>query len=212
MKLFISIYALFIFCTVWSQDAADTTPLNFGFEPSPLVDYASFMELAKELEPYRSERLISWEEFQQKSLEPNTLILDTRSKGMYDRKHLKGAIHLNFSDFDALSLAELMNQYEGRNTQILIYCNNNFKDIGNSFQQNNTEVINIDPSFMFKYYNPVTEPLVLKLEENTSTSLALNIPTFLNLYGYGYRNVYELGELLDVKDPRLVFEGSEVAD
>lgn len=28
--------------------------------------------------------------------------------------------------------------------------------------------------------------------------LALNIQTFINLYGYGYRNVYELGEAVDM--------------
>ena len=31
--------------------------------------------------------------------------------------------------------------------------------------------------------------------------LALNIPTFINLYGYGYRNIYELGEIVDLYDP-----------
>ncbi|MEM6625863.1 MAG: rhodanese-like domain-containing protein [Pseudomonadota bacterium] len=30
--------------------------------------------------------------------------------------------------------------------------------------------------------------------------LALNIPTFVNLYGYGYANVYELGELIEIED------------
>lgn len=34
--------------------------------------------------------------------------------------------------------------------------------------------------------------------------------TYINLYGYGYRNVYELDELVNVKDPRIVFEGSVV--
>ena len=38
--------------------------------------------------------------------------------------------------------------------------------------------------------------------------MALNIPTYVNLYGYGYRNVFELDELLEVKDPRVVFEGT----
>jgi phage shock protein E len=28
--------------------------------------------------------------------------------------------------------------------------------------------------------------------------LALNIQTFINLYGYGYKNVYELGEAVDM--------------
>lgn len=39
------------------------------------------------------------------------------------------------------------------------------------------------------------EPVVLK-----RAPLALNIPTFINLYGYGYENVYELGELVTTAD------------
>ncbi len=31
--------------------------------------------------------------------------------------------------------------------------------------------------------------------------LALNIGTFINLVGYGYRNVWELGEAVDMNDP-----------
>ena len=31
--------------------------------------------------------------------------------------------------------------------------------------------------------------------------LALNIPTFINLYGYGYRNIYEFGEIVDLHEP-----------
>lgn len=33
--------------------------------------------------------------------------------------------------------------------------------------------------------------------------LALNIGTFINLYGYGYRNIYELGDAIDMNDPAL---------
>lgn len=40
------------------------------------------------------------------------------------------------------------------------------------------------------------EPVMLKRVE-----LALNIQTFINLYGYGYRNVYELEEVVDFNDP-----------
>jgi len=40
--------------------------------------------------------------------------------------------------------------------------------------------------------------------------MALNIPTYINLYGYGYHNVYELNELVDINDPRISFEGSIV--
>ena len=38
--------------------------------------------------------------------------------------------------------------------------------------------------------------------------MALNIPTYINLYGYGYRNVYELHELVNVNDRKIAFEGS----
>ena len=39
---------------------------------------------------------------------------------------------------------------------------------------------------------------------------ALNIPTFVSLWTYGYRNIYELGDLLEQSDPRFAFEGALV--
>lgn len=39
---------------------------------------------------------------------------------------------------------------------------------------------------------------------------SLNLSTYITLYGYGYRNVYELGPLLDVKTSRLAFESSPI--
>ncbi len=41
-------------------------------------------------------------------------------------------------------------------------------------------------------------PVMLKRVE-----LALNIQTFINLYGYGYRNIRELGDVIDFNDPRI---------
>ena len=40
---------------------------------------------------------------------------------------------------------------------------------------------------------------------------SLNIHTFNTLYNYGYRNVYELGPLVDVKKTKLPLEGSLAA-
>ena len=34
-----------------------------------------------------------------------------------------------------------------------------------------------------------------------SIRLALNVPTFINLYGYGYPNIYELADVVDFNDP-----------
>ncbi len=39
-------------------------------------------------------------------------------------------------------------------------------------------------------------PVVLK-----RVQLALNIQTFINLYGYGFKNVYELGDVMNFDDP-----------
>jgi phage shock protein E len=41
--------------------------------------------------------------------------------------------------------------------------------------------------------------------------LALNIQTFINLYGYGYKNVYELGEAVDRNLPEVEWVGDKTA-
>jgi phage shock protein E len=40
--------------------------------------------------------------------------------------------------------------------------------------------------------------------------LALNIQTFVNLYGYGYRNVWELGEAISMTDKRVGWVGTRI--
>ncbi len=42
--------------------------------------------------------------------------------------------------------------------------------------------------------------------------LALNIQTFINLYGYGYKNVYELGEAVDRNLPEVEWVGDYNAE
>jgi phage shock protein E len=39
--------------------------------------------------------------------------------------------------------------------------------------------------------------------------LALNIQTFINLYGYGYKNIFELGEAVDMDDPSVGWVSAE---
>jgi len=40
-------------------------------------------------------------------------------------------------------------------------------------------------------------------------SASLNLSTYIALYNYGYRNVYELGPLIDLKASKLAFDGTE---
>ncbi len=44
-----------------------------------------------------------------------------------------------------------------------------------------------------------------------SFQLALNIQTFINLYGYGYKNVWELGDAVDMDDPKVNWVSAPVA-
>jgi hypothetical protein len=165
--------------------------------PPSLVSFEDFKALVSEVEAHREQRLIDLDTFLKMSREPRTVIFDARSDFRFERKHLAGAKHLSFSDFTAENLEKLV---PDRRTRILIYCNNNFDG---------------DPvDFATKVAPRFDEPIKLNesqiLANRKPVMLALNIPTYVNLYGYGYRNVFELGELVKIDDPRIRFEGSVV--
>jgi len=161
--------------------------------PKALVDYDDFKNLVSELEKQREKRLISLDVFLKMSKEKNVVILDSRSDFRFNRKHLKGAIHLDFTDFTQDNLFKLI---PDTNTKILIYCNNNFDG---------------DPiDFASKMAKPKNNFETQILSNRKPVMLALNIPTHINLYGYGYKNIYELDELVNVNDLRITFEGTEV--
>lgn len=180
--------ALFLLISVSHAAAAERAL------PPSNVDFDGFMELADVVRPIRAERLVSLPEFITLSHEPGTVILDTRSKEKFDEMHVKGAIHLDFTDF---TLSNLRSLIPDPKTRILIYCNNNFDDEPISFP---TKVMTPD-SGLFPEGNP---------REHKPLMLALNVPTYINLYGYGYRNIYELKDLVPVDDPRMEFEGERV--
>lgn len=155
--------------------------------PASKVDFDAYEKLTSEVKEYRKNRLVNLEAFLKLAQEKDVIILDARSEAMYKAKHVKGAINLNFSDFTQANLARII---PSTNTKILIYCNNNFdKD----------EVF-----FATKAVMPE------RPKKEKTLTLALNIPTFINLYGYGYKNVYELSEFVSVYDNRIKFEGTSV--
>ncbi|MEO1045652.1 MAG: rhodanese-like domain-containing protein [Pseudomonadota bacterium] len=152
--------------------AAQETPAAPQTEAQ--VDYQGFAELTDKVFAYRQQRLVSLEEFNRRAATEDVLILDTRSAAAFAAGHVKGAVNLPFSDFTDEKLRKVIGDDQDR--QILIYCNNNFRD--NAF------------------------PVVGK-----KATLALNIPTFINLYGYGYRNVYELKGSYYLADPEIAWTG-----
>ncbi|MDG2152348.1 MAG: rhodanese-like domain-containing protein [Crocinitomicaceae bacterium] len=159
-----------------------------------LVDYDTYERIVSEVKMHRSERLINTDKFVEMSKQDNVIILDTRSKEMYDAKHIKGAIHLNFSDFTQKNLEAL---FESRDVNILIYCNNNFEDDQKYFATK-------------AYVAPVFDKPAPEGSPMSSVTMALNIPTYINLYGYGYKNVFELSELISVFDSRVQLEGTAI--
>jgi hypothetical protein len=168
--------------------------LNKKYRPAK-VSFDDFKELVVEVEPHRAKRLIDFSTFLKKSKEPNTIVLDSRSAFRFERIHVKGARHLAFTDFTQDNLAKVIPAFD---TTILIYCNNNFEGDEVDFA-----------SKVAKPRDLGAERIATQMRtQERPRMMALNIPTYVNLFGYGYRNVYELDELVDVTDPRVVFEGT----
>ena len=150
--------------------------------PAALVSYDDFKNLVTQVESHRSERLINLDTFLKMKEEENTIILDTRSVYRYYNKHIKGSINLPFTEFTHDNLRRLI---PDTTTRILIYCNNNFTGDQINFASKRSRPTRTRP------FNE--KPIML----------ALNIPTYLNLYGYGYQNIFELHELVNVNDKRV---------
>ncbi len=180
------------------DDMPNTTPVEKAY-----VDFDYFEQISSEAKAHRATRLINFNTFTKYAKEPKTIILDTRSKRMYDKLHLKGAIHINFSDFTQEYLATMI---PDTNTRILIYCNNNFKQT-TSIEELQVLQTSIRRNMASKAYIPNKRVFVNPVKP--INTMALNIPTYINLYGYHYRNVYELSELVSVDNPLLEFEGTE---
>ncbi len=165
--------------------------------PKAKVSFDDFKTLVAEVEPHRASRLIDLNTFLKMSQEPGVVVLDSRSAFRFDRIHLKGAKHLSFTDFTQDNLSKVIPSFD---TKILIYCNNNFDGNQTDFA---SKVAAPQPSL--KTANSLATQMA---SQSKPKMMALNIPTYINLYGYGYHNVYELNELVKVRDPRISFEGT----
>jgi len=184
------------------------------------VNIDDYEKLVAEAKEHRKTHMLTLDQFNEEAKKEGVIILDARSDAMYNAKHIKGAVHLNFSDFTQENLAKIIPSYD---TKILIYCNNNFDNddrffptkmvqpqilnlqvIQNAQKKGETEKVNIIEET--KENETKTGVEFIKIKPIT---LALNIPTYINLYGYGYRNVYELSEFISVYDSRLQFEGTQ---
>lgn len=165
--------------------------------PKAYVSFSDFKNLVADVESQRATRLVDLDTFLAMSKEPGTIVFDSRSDFRFERLHLKGAKHLSFTDFTQSNLAKVIPSPQ---TRILIYCNNNFKGNQKDFASKIASPIESDA-----HGNLLASQLA---SQKKPVMMALNVPTYINLYGYGYHNVYELDELVNVRDPRIAFEGT----
>jgi hypothetical protein len=191
--LILSIFSLYLAQLGHAQNSNNKKTMNAHTYKKALVSYTDFKTLLLEAEKHREGRLIDFDEFLHAAKAKDVVVLDTRSAFRFNRKHLKGAINLNFSDFTQENLRRIIPDVQ---TKVLIYCNNNF------------EGDRVD--FASKVSTPDRKPETQILSNRKPRMLALNVPTYITLFGYGYVNVFELDELVNIKDKRAVFEGTEV--
>lgn len=176
--------------TTSAQQKAEVTP-NGGIPiPNRAIDFAGHRKVAAEAELHRRDRRVSEEKFIEMAKEEGTIVLDARSKEMYDLLHVKGAINLSFPDIDIESLAKVL---PDKNARILIYCNNNFTD----------------PAATGKPTGNGLNARAREAMRPKSAVASLNISTYIALYSYGYKNVYELAPLVEPEKSKLAFESNK---
>src|SRR5436305_6467280 len=90
---------------------------------NPAIDMAGYLKVARAAAEARKTRRVTEDEFIRMSGEAGTVVLDARSKEMYDLLHVAGAVNLRFPDIDLVSLGKVL---PDKTARILIYCNNNF--------------------------------------------------------------------------------------
>ena len=165
--------ALLLALLVAPQPPAESAP---GVAiPNPAIDMEAHLRLSHEAAQARELRRLTEAEFIRMAAEPETVVLDARSREKYDELHVQGAVNLSFPDFTGDTLARAI---PDKATRILIYCNNNF--------------VNAEAPF------PTKLP-----------AASLNLSTYVTLYMYGYRNVWELAPLLDARTCRLALVSSK---
>jgi hypothetical protein len=91
--------------------------------PNPQIDMAGFLADAHAAARERESRRVDEATFLRMMREPGTVVIDARSREMFERRHIRGAVSLSFPDFTAQTLASAI---QSPATRVLIYCNNNF--------------------------------------------------------------------------------------
>ncbi len=161
---------------------------------STACDSSSYLEFAKCAEFLRERNQIDEATLTNELREGNAILLDARGKEAYDALHIDGSVNLPYTSFSASNLAHIIPDKDAR---IIIYCRNNFRLSG-------TDDPEQVPPQSFESFKAEFEDI----EFRKGASVGLNVPTFITLYAYGYRNVYELSSVFDPANTSLPITGT----
>lgn len=162
-------------------------------------DSARFLTVALEAEELRSRRRLTEAEFAKAAADPDTIVLDARASEFYERLHVLGAVNLPYTHFAASSLGLAI---PSPSTRVLIYCRNNLRGAafpGMPASPVATEIRIVDGK-EFEFPAEYDPPEIPK-----SFVAGLNIPTYITLHSYGYKNVWELDDVVDPDDSLIQF-------
>jgi hypothetical protein len=101
------------------------------FIANPAIDAPGFRRIVQESAAERESHRLTEAEFIKAMQEKSVIVLDARSTRNFDRRHIKGAVNLPFTEFTASDLAKVIPK---KDSKVLIYCNNNFDGSPISFQ------------------------------------------------------------------------------
>lgn len=195
--------ALLLFAGV----SACTTPsgnvrINVSASPKETgasCDSAGFLDAAAQAEKLRVKRRIPAEAFARMAKEPNTIVLDARGALDHEQLRVKGSISLPYT---AMAEESLRRAIPDQNARILIYCRNNILSSRPSvnFPVTPAKPQSLEVSREFPYPTEFDPPQIPK-----TFGAGLNIPTYITLYIYGYRNVWELDPVVDPNNTPIEF-------
>ena len=137
---------------------------------------------------HRDSRKLSEIEFANMMSEEGVVILDPRGRPFHANYHIKGSVNLPYTYFDPKSVASVI---PSKKTKVLIYCRNN---ISEDFLKSKNPAKKLNGSSEIEQF-----------EVPKTVSAALTIPTYITLYQYGYRNVWELSDVVNPKTSRIEF-------
>ena len=171
-------------------EPAKVAPVN------PNIDMNAHIRNTQDAAAHREKHRLSEDDFIKMSRERGVIVLDARSKQMYDLMHIEGAINLNYSDIDVVSLARVL---PDKGAKILIYCNNNFTPAPDAPAAENRT-----PNGSAPVAAAAKRAEIAKIAfGGKGRAVSLNLSTYTTLYNYGYKNVYELAPTVDPATTKL---------